>query len=55
MTNPFKQLLCGNRETNRFKDEKGNCIPVSRLLRNGPKAFCSFIGRKCFNHRPRVP
>jgi predicted O-methyltransferase YrrM len=55
MKNPLKKLFCGNRETHRLSDEKGNLIPLSRLVRNGPKAFYSFFGRKFLNMRPQVP
>jgi hypothetical protein len=41
------KIFCGNRETHRLKDEKGNLIPFSRVLRNGPKAFYSFIRSAC--------
>lgn len=51
----LKKLLCGNRETFRLADEKGNLIPLSRLVRNGPKALYSFAGRKLLNVRPQVP
>jgi len=51
----FHKLICGNRRTHRLADEKGNPIPLSRIVRNGPKALCSCIGRKLFNLRPAVP
>jgi hypothetical protein len=55
VSNTLKKLLCGNRETNRLKDEKGNPVSFSRLLRNGPKALVTFIGRRIFDIRPQVP
>jgi predicted O-methyltransferase YrrM len=51
----MQKLVNGNRETHRLKDEKGNLIPVSRLLRNGPRAAATFVGRKFFSVRPPVP
>lgn len=55
VTNLFKKLLFANRHTHRFKDEKGNPVPLSRLARNGPKALYSAIVRTLFHLRPLVP
>jgi hypothetical protein len=49
------KLLRGDRQTHRLQDEKGNLIPLSRVMRNGPKAFWSCAGRKLFNIRPQLP
>ena len=51
----WQKLLNGNRQTHRLKDEKGNPVSWSRLMRNGPRAAVTFAGRKFFNVRPRAP
>jgi hypothetical protein len=55
MNRLMHKLIFGNRQTHRFADEKGNPIPLSRLVRNGPKAVCSCLGRKFLDIRPQVP
>jgi hypothetical protein len=55
MNTLLKKLLCGQRETSRLADQKGNPIPLSRLVRNGPKALYSLAGRKLLNMHPQVP
>src|SRR5688500_9598739 len=55
MMSGIRKLVYGNRATHRFKDEKGNPIALSRLCRNGPKAFLSCLLRKLFCIRPPVP
>ena len=55
MNHPLRKIICGNRETHRLADEKGNPIPFSRLLRNGPKALYTALGYKFLNARPQVP
>jgi hypothetical protein len=55
MQNYLKKLLCGNRQTYRIKDAKGNLVQLSRLLRNSPRAAATCIGRKLFNFRPETP
>ncbi|QPD00290.1 hypothetical protein [Qipengyuania soli] len=45
----------GGRRNPRFRDELGNLVPAGRLLRNGPRAISTGLGRKLLGRRPPRP
>ena len=56
MTAIATRLIAGSPERKtRLHDQGGRLVPASRLLRNGPRAVVTGIGRLLFNRRPQVP
>lgn len=52
----WRRFVAGSRaRKTRLHDQLGARIPLSRLLRNGPRAVLSGIGRLAFGHRPERP
>lgn len=54
--NLMLKLLAGStaRKT-RLHDERGNLVPLSRALRNGPKAVATGLARLLWQKRPELP
>ncbi|HEY8360510.1 MAG TPA: hypothetical protein VIL30_23900 [Ramlibacter sp.] len=52
----LEKIISGDgQRKSRLHDEKGNLIPGRRLLRHGPLAFLTGIGRLIFGYRPVQP
>ncbi len=52
----IKKIVAGNDDRrSRLHDEKGNLVPLRRVLRNSPRAVFSGLGRKIFDYRPYLP
>lgn len=50
-----KMLAGSNTRKSRLHTEKGQFVPFSRLIRNGPRAVATGIGRLVFGVRPMRP